>query len=224
VIDQWSALALMFGLILGLNVIPAFAPPTWMVLAFVGFEFPETNPLLFALVAAVAATLGRLTLAKLSHWLLREKLLSETHRTNIDVIKARLEQRTALTFGLFLFYAFSPLPSNFLFIAYGLTGLPLLRVTLPFFIGRTVSYTFFIMGGAAAGRRLNVDSLESALYASGWFIASQLFLIGALYGFTRVDWKALFDQHKFVWLPKYSAAAEHGSIDVENQKRPGSDT
>src|ERR1700704_832227 len=77
-IDQWSALALMFGLFLGLNVIPAFAPPTWMVLAFVGFEFPETNPLLLALVAAVAATLGRLTLAKLSHWLLRQKLLSET--------------------------------------------------------------------------------------------------------------------------------------------------
>ena len=107
-IGQWPALALLFGLIFGLNLIPAFAPPTWMALAFVGFEFPETNPLLLALVGAVAATLGRLTLAKLSHWLLRQKLLSEAHRTNIDVIKERLEKRTALTFSLFLFYAFSP--------------------------------------------------------------------------------------------------------------------
>jgi uncharacterized membrane protein YdjX (TVP38/TMEM64 family) len=207
VIGQWPALALLFGLIFGLNLIPAFAPPTWMALAFVGFEFPEMNPLLLALVGAVAATLGRLTLAKLSHWLLRQKLLSETHRTNIDVIKERLEKRTALTFSLFLFYAFSPLPSNFLFIAYGLTGLPLLRVTLPFFIGRAVSYTFFIVSGAAAGRRLEVDSFESAFfYASGWFIVSQVLLIGALYGFTRVDWRALFDQHKLVWLPKSGAA------------------
>jgi membrane protein YqaA with SNARE-associated domain len=208
VIGQWPALALLFGLIFGLNVIPAFAPPTWMVLAFVGFEFPETNPLVLALVAAVAATLGRLTLAKLSHWLLRQKLLSETHRTNIDVIKERLEKRTALTFSLFLFYAFSPLPSNFLFIAYGLTGLPLWRVVLPFFIGRTASYSFFILSGAAVGRRLHVDSIESIFYASTWFIASQVVLLGALYAFTRVDWKTLFDQRKLAWVPKSGTPPE----------------
>jgi uncharacterized membrane protein YdjX (TVP38/TMEM64 family) len=201
-IGQLSAIALLFGMIFGLNLIPAFAPPTWMALAFVGFQFPETNPLLLALVGAVAATLGRLALAKLSHWILREKLLSETHRKNIDVIKERLEKRRALTFSLFLFYAFSPLPSNFLFIAYGLTGLPVIRVILPFFIGRLVSYTIFITGGAAAGRRWHVDSLESALYASGWFIATQFLIIGVLYAFTRVDWKVLFDQHKLIWLPR----------------------
>ena len=199
-IGELSTLLLMFGLVFGLNLIPAFAPPTWMALAFVGFQFPGTNPVLLALVGAIAATLGRLSLAKLSHLLLREKLLSEAHRVNIDVIKERLEKRTALTLSVFLVYAFSPLPSNFLFIAYGLTGLPLLRVALPFFIGRAVSYTFFIMGGAAAGRRWHVDSLESAFYASGWFIASQLVLLGALYVFARVDWKALLDQHKLAWL------------------------
>jgi membrane protein YqaA with SNARE-associated domain len=153
---QLPALVLLFGLIFGLNLIPVFAPPTWMALAFIGFEFPDTNAVLLALVAAVAATLGRLTLARLSHWLLREKLLSEVHRANIDIIKEHIEKRTTLTFGVFLFYAFSPLPSNFLFIAYGLTGLPLLRIALPFFIGRAVSYTFFHCerrsGGTALAR------------------------------------------------------------------------
>ena len=201
-ISQLSALVLLFGLTFGLNLIPAFAPPTWMALAFVGFQFPGTNPVLLALVGAIAATLGRLSLAKLSHFLLREKLLSETHRANIDVIKERLERRTAFTFSVFLFYAFSPLPSNFLFIAYGLTGLPLLRVALPFFIGRAISYAILIMMGAAAGRRWHVDSLESIFYASAWFIASQVLLLGALYVFAQVDWKALFDQHKLVWLHK----------------------
>jgi membrane protein DedA with SNARE-associated domain len=201
-IGQLSAIALLFGMIFGLNLIPAFAPPTWMALAFVGFQFPETNPLLLALVGAAAATLGRLALAKLSHWILREKLLNEAHRKNIDVIKSRLEKRTTLTFSLFLFYAFSPLPSNFLFIAYGLTGLPVILAILPFFIGRLISYTIFIIGGAAAGRRWPVDSLDSALYASGWFITTQFLIIGALYAFTRVDWKVLFDQHKLTWLPR----------------------
>ena len=201
-LGQFPALALLFGLIFGLNIIPAFAPPTWMALAFVGFQFPGINPVLLALIGAVAATLGRLSLAKLSHLLLREKLLSERHRANIDVIKNRLEKQPALTLSLFLFYAFSPLPSNFLFIAYGLTGLPVLRVALPFFIGRSVSYAFFIVSGAAAGRRWPVDSLESAFYASGWFIATQFLLLGALYVFAHLDWKALFDHHKIGWLRK----------------------
>jgi hypothetical protein len=44
-IGQLSALALLFVLTFGLNLNPAFAPPTWMAVAFVGFEFPDTKPL-----------------------------------------------------------------------------------------------------------------------------------------------------------------------------------
>ena len=58
-LGQVSTLVLLFGLIFGLNVIPGFAPPTWMAVAFIGFEFPGTNTVLLALVAATAATLGR---------------------------------------------------------------------------------------------------------------------------------------------------------------------
>ena len=200
-----SALALLFVFVFALNLIPAFAPPTWMALAFVGFQYHDTSAALLAGVGAVAATLGRLTLAKLSHRIVRQKLLSDAHRANIDVIKDRLEKRRALTASVFLFYAFSPLPSNFLFIAYGLTGLPLLRVALPFFVGRLVSYGFFIMGGAAAGRRFEIDSIVSGAYALAWFIGTQLLILGALYCFTHVDWKVMFDKRKLAWIPKNSA-------------------
>ena len=203
-----STLVLFFGLIFGLNIIPAFAPPTWMVVTFLGFEFPTANTVLLALVAATAATLGRITLAKLSRWLVREKLLSDLHRKNIDIIKERLEKRTVLTVSVFLFYALSPLPSNFLFIAYGLTGLPLFRIALPFFIGRTASYSFFILSGAAAGRRFQINSIELAFYGTAWFVASQVALLGGLYAFTRVDWKSFFDEHRLLWIPKPSTPAD----------------
>ena len=199
---QLPALALLFALIFGLNLIPAFAPPTWIALALVGFQYHDTSAPLLAGVGAMAATLGRLTLARLAHVMTRKKLLSDAHRANIDVIKDRLEKRTTLTLGLFLFYAFSPLPSNFLFIAYGLTGLPLLRVALPFFIGRFVSYGVFILGGEAAGRRFEINSMVSGAYAFVWFIGTQLLILGALYCFTRIDWKVMFDHHKLVWLTK----------------------
>ena len=206
---ELPALALLFVLIFALNLIPAFAPPTWMALALVSFQYHDTSALLLAGIGAVAATLGRLTLAKLSHRLLRRKLLSDAHRANIDVIKNRLETRTTLTVGLFLLYAFSPLPSNFLFIAYGLTGLPLLRVALPFFVGRLASYGFFILGGAVAGRRFEAASMTSGVYAVAWFIGTQLLILGALYCFTRVDWKLLFDHRKLVWLPRTAPVSVH---------------
>jgi len=194
------AFAVLIALIFALNLVPAFAPPTWMALAFFGFQFPDINPWALALTGALAATCGRLGLALMSHRLFRIKLLSAAQRANIDVLKERLEHRPAITVGVFLCDAISPLPSNFLFIAYGLTGLPLRRVALPFFIGRSLSYTFFIFSGQSAGRHFQVNSLDQTLYVSGYFVVSQIVIIIALYGLTRLDWKSLLDGHKLKWL------------------------
>ena len=211
--NELSGLALLFILVFGLNIVPAFAPPTWMALAYVGFQFPQTNPLLLAVVGAVAATAGRLVLAKLSHWLVRGKLLSATHRQNVDVLEERLEKRKVLTMGGVLLFAFGPLPSNFLFIAYGLTGLPMLRIAIPFFVGRTASYTFFIMSGGAVGRRFHIATGASAYYAGAYFIGSQALVMAAVYLFTRIDWKALLDRRTLVWVSHPQVAAKPDAPD-----------
>ncbi len=220
-LDQLPALALLFLLIFGLNVIPAFAPPTWMALAFVGFRFPGTSPLLLALVGAVAATSGRLVLARLSHWLVWGKLLSGAHLQNVNVIRDRLEKRRVLTSGAVLLFAFGPLPSNFLFIAYGLTGLPMLRVALPFLVGRIASYAFFATSGAAVGRRFSFGPSQSTYYAIAYFLASQILIMGALYVFTRVDWKALLDRRKLVWVSHPNPAADMPHPGTLEPGRPG---
>ena len=93
-IDQLLAFAILIALIFALNLIPVFAPPTWMALAFVGFQFPETSPWTLALVGAAAATLGRLTLALLSDRIVSRKWLSQPQRDNIDVITDERGYRT----------------------------------------------------------------------------------------------------------------------------------
>ena len=50
-------MVLMFILVFGLTLISAFAPPTWMALALVGFEFPDTGAVHLVMVGVVAATL-----------------------------------------------------------------------------------------------------------------------------------------------------------------------
>jgi hypothetical protein len=140
---------LLFLVVFLLNVIPAFAPPTWMVFSFIGFSYPEHERILLAVVGAMAATAGRLCLAKMSRAIVRRRILGETSRTNIDAIRGKLEQRKKLTFSFFLFYALTPLPSNYLFIAYGLTLMDLKWIVVPFFLGRVASYSLWSFTGSA---------------------------------------------------------------------------
>jgi len=190
----------LFIAIFVLNLLPAFAPPTWTAMSFIGLTIPSIDFVSLAVVAATAATFGRVTLAKLSRAIVRQRLLSEETRYNVDAIRHGIEGRPVMTFGTFLAYSFSPLPSNYLFIAYGLTSLPIAFLALPFFVGRLVSYAFWIKTASAIGDRLELDWFESAPYFIAYFIISQLLLIPIIYGFTRVDWHAVFTGQPFRWL------------------------
>ena len=199
-IGQVPHAGLLFILVFILNVVPAFAPPTWITLSFLGMSMPHVPVGALALIGATAATLGRVTLAKLSRAIVRGRLLDEPTRKNIGAIKDVLEKRRVFAFGTFLAYAFSPLPSNYLFIAYGLTTLRLTLVAFPFFVGRLASYSFWVTTASAVGDRLDLDSIESVSYVGIYFIASQLLLIPIIYIFTRIDWRAAFEEGRLRWF------------------------
>ena len=190
----------LFFAVFVLNLMPAFAPPTWTAMTFIGLAIPNIDVLLLALVAATAATCGRVLLAKLSRALVRQRILTEQARRNVDAIKIGIENRRAMTVGTFLGYALSPLPSNYLFIAYGLTSLPIALLATPFFIGRLVSYAFWTRTASTVGDWLDWDWFESAPYFLAYFLFSQLLLIPVIYAFTRIDWRTLFVERRLKWL------------------------
>lgn len=194
--------ALLFGVVFVLNLVPAFAPPTWVTLSFIGLTMPDVPIVVLALIGAIAATFGRIALARLSRIVVRARLLSEGERRNIDSLKEGFERHRAVSLGVFLAYAFSPLPSNYLFIAYGLTTLKIWFVAVPFFIGRLVSYSFWVATASAVGDRLNLDSFESASYVGIYFVVSQILLVPIIYAFARIDWRAAFEQRRLRWLGK----------------------
>ena len=194
----------LFVVVFVLNVLPAFAPPTWTTMSFIGFAIPNVDFALIAVIAAVAATSGRIVLAKLSRALLRQRLLSDEARRNVDTIRLGIERRPAVTLGTFLGYALSPLPSNYLFIAYGLTSLPIAFLSIPFFVGRLVSYAFWLRTASTIGDWLDVDVdwFESARYFVAYYLISQLLLVPVVYAFTRLDWHAVFAEGRFRWLER----------------------
>ena len=192
--------ATLFAVVFLLNIIPAFAPPTWMALSWIGLSRLFGDPFQVALTSALAATAGRLVLARLSHLVIRQRFMKGPARDNIDAIKYRIDRRRTQTFGVFLLYAFSPFPSNYLFIAYGLTSLPLWLIAVPFFIGRCASYSFFVFATSELSKHLVLEATETLAYFGAYFVISQVLLLGTVWLFARVDWRYAFTARRFRWL------------------------
>jgi membrane protein YqaA with SNARE-associated domain len=193
-----TSLATLFVLVFLLNVLPAFAPPTWMLLSFFGLRFPDASAWWVALVAASAATGGRTVLAYLAQRISDSRWLPEAMRANLGSVAAAIKRRRATSSMAILLFAFSPLPSNTLFLAYGLSRAPLPLLAVPFFAGRFVSYVFAFTGGALIADRFDVEisGRTSVLY----FVASQLASIVLVYVFAKIDWRRSWYRRRLHWV------------------------
>lgn len=178
---------LFFLLVLAINMLPAFGPPTWSIIAVYGLSTELPLPAL-VLVGALAAALGRLLLAYAFRVL--GKRVPAKLRRNLSAAREAFEARPragVLALGLF---ALSPVPSAQLFEAAGLAGVRLLGFTAAFFAGRLVSYSIY----AGAARTLRDRTLGDAMLehlSSHWGIAVQVATIAALVWFVRIDWERI---------------------------------
>jgi uncharacterized membrane protein YdjX (TVP38/TMEM64 family) len=180
---------ILFAIVLGVNLLPAFGPPTWSVIVFYGVNSKLPLPVL-VLTGASAAAIGRYGLAH-AFRALRGHIPGKMAR-NVAAAGKQLEKRkrhTWLALGLF---ALSPVPSAQLFEAAGLTGIRLLPFTAAFFGGRLVSYAIY--GAGAKGietSSIGGTFLHSLTSPVG--IAVQVVMILLLVGLTQVDWEKRFE-------------------------------
>jgi uncharacterized membrane protein YdjX (TVP38/TMEM64 family) len=178
----------VFGIVLGVNLMPAFGPPTWTILVLYRFR-SDLNPVALVIVGAIAAASGRLVLGYATR-ALRGKL-SEKRRKSLDAMRRRLERhKRAGLIGLLLF-ALSPLPSAQLFEAAGITGVRLPPLTIAFFVGRIVSYSIY-MAGASALKDTNVGDMIKKSFTSPVGIALQVGFLALVVLLGRVDWSKRF--------------------------------
>lgn len=130
-----------FAVILLINLMPAFMPSSWMVMAFFYIKFGP--PLLaLTLTGAVVAGCGRYFLAKGSRWLKRTFMRHRAH--DLDELGAFLSERERWLTPTVAAYALTPLPTNNLFIAAGLAEVRLLPVLIGFWIARMGADTLFV--------------------------------------------------------------------------------
>jgi uncharacterized membrane protein YdjX (TVP38/TMEM64 family) len=176
---------ILFAIVLGVNVMPAFGPPTWSIIVVYGLNAKMPLPGL-VITAAVAAASGRYLLAH-AFRMLRGHIPSRLKR-NVEAAGRALERRkrhTILALGLF---ALSPVPSAQLFEAAGLTGVRLLAFTGAFFAGRLVSYSIY----GLTAKSIEATTIGGAFrdsFVSPLGISVQIAMIALLVGLTQVDWE-----------------------------------
>jgi membrane protein DedA with SNARE-associated domain len=176
----------LFAIVFGINLLPAFGPPTWAVLVFTRLHW-HLNPVALVLLGAVAASSGRYLLALgARHFSGR---LPRRMRANLEDARSLLQSRPRSAIAVFCFFVVSPLPSAQLFIAAGLLDLNLVLFTLAFLVGRLVSYSIYVSVAVLADKQLG--NVLGQLFGSPWSIALQVALLAAVCLLPLVDWRRL---------------------------------
>lgn len=172
----------------GVALLPIFGPPVWIVLVVAKFRW-DLNPVLLVGLGAVAATAGRLTLARLSRHLTR--WVPRRARENLEAAHDFLNSHEKGILALVAVFIVSPLPSGQLWVAAGLLRMRLLPLGIAFFIGRTVSYSGYVTAATVAEYELG-DVLAKS-WGKPWMIAIQVILAVLIVALPLMPWKKKSD-------------------------------
>lgn len=182
---------LAFGIIFGINLLPAFAPPTWTVLVFLELNYEFSPPALIS-TGLIAAASGRWLLAVASRKLSGN--FSVAYRHNLKALGDRISRIQGHAIATLLLFFFSPLSSAQLFIAAGfMQTLKIGRLILAFVAGRSISYTTYVLG-AAEFAKTDLGSVVVENLTSPWFIVLQLVLLIMVTSLGRINWDERFKQ------------------------------
>lgn len=166
------------------NVIPAFAPPTWIVLSLVKVNSPGLDIIALAFFGVFGSVAGRTVM----YFYVRvfRRYIPQRNVENLDFLKRIVgENKTRLMLGSFLF-SLSPLPSNFLFISSGISALKIIPILIGFALGRFLSYSILIFTSYSLFLGLfGLDNIRIIANLAGVLAAVSIIFI---------DWKKLAER------------------------------
>ena len=137
IISEFSYFGI-FLILIGVNASPILMPPTWIILSSFYVLDPSLNLITLSIIGATGATIGRFILKNISSYFRR--FVGTEQQSNLDIIGDFLNRKKyGYLIASFLFGA-TPLPSNMLFITYGLMRAKSFGLYVGFWFGRALSY------------------------------------------------------------------------------------
>ena len=184
----------IFLLLIGINAAPILMPPTWIVLSSFFALDSSLDPLLLALVGATGATIGRLILKNLSGFFRR--FVGKEQKSNLDAIGNFLNRKK---FGYVLtsfLFAATPLPSNMLFVAYGMMRAKSIGLYFGFWVGRLLSYYIMITISSVVLTPF-LELFEDKIIG---ILVADIVGIGVVVVFTCINWQTLLLERKLQFV------------------------
>ena len=181
----------IFLLLIGVNAAPLLMPPTWIILSSFFVLDQSFDPLVLSLVGATGATIGRFLLKIISGYF--RKVVGNQQKSNLDTIGDFLNHKKfGYVLSSFLFAA-TPLPSNMLFIAYGLMRAKSIGLYLGFWLGRVLSYYVMI----TISKIVLTPFIELFENRYIGILIADILGIAVVIFFTCIDWNLLLISRKF---------------------------
>lgn len=179
---------LVFLVIAAANSLPAFAPPTWMLLVYFELKF-ELHPLGLIATGALAATTGRAALAygmrRITH------RLPAGYVANMESAGRYFTRNKPLAYGTVATFFFSPLSSAQLFAAAGIMrNISLKPLLLMFFVSKVISYSIYVVGTHTL-KTTDFGQLVIEQMTSLWGIVVQILLVLGVIAIGLKDWNHL---------------------------------
>jgi membrane protein DedA with SNARE-associated domain len=184
----------IFLVLIGVNASPILMPPSWIILTSFYLLDPNLNIVLLSIVGATGATIGRFFLKKISG--LFRKFVGEEQKSNLDIIGDYLNRKKfGYLIASFLFGA-TPLPSNILFITYGLMRAKSVGIYIGFWLGRVLSYIIMIYFGNAVLKPF-IEIFEDRL--TGILLVDLAGIVMIIF-FASINWSLLITKRKLKFV------------------------
>ena len=175
---------LVIVVVIAVNVLPAFAPPTWAVLVYFRVNH-HVDPVALVILGVLAAGAGRYVLAHSARRVVPH--LSETRQEKLSAAGQLLARRRSSTTALVVLFLISPLPSAALFLAAGLTATKVKPLVAAFMAGRLVTYSIYVGGATMAQDRFG--TVLGDAFRSPIGIAVQLVMLVLVALLPLIDWR-----------------------------------
>lgn len=188
----------LFLLLIAMNASPILMPPTWIVLASFYTVDPTLDILVLSVVGATGALIGRIILMFISRFFRR--FIGTERKSNLDVLAEYMKKKKYGYFSASFLFAITPLPSNLLFMAYGIMRVKNAALFAGFWVGRAIAY-YVMISISTVTLKPFLELFDDSLTG---IVVTDVVSIIMIVVFACVNWNKLITEKKLGFVkPKF---------------------
>lgn len=184
----------IFLILIGINAIPILMPPSWMILSTFHVADPKLDILVLTITGATGSLIGRMILLQISKHF--RTFISKEKISNLDHLHDFFKRKKYGYFIASFLYSISPLPSNVMFITYGIMKVRSLEIFAGFWVGRIVSYYTLIVTSNVVLRPL-MESFSNHLIG---IIITDAVGMSSIIVFSSINWFKIITKRKLEFI------------------------